>query len=326
MKRTWVCLSLLTLVFASAAQSEEKTPPPGIACLGQVVPGERVIRISAPEASVVKELKVRRGEIVQARAILAVLRDYDTAQAALKKAEASVALARARLDKVKAGEREETVGAQEALIKARQAEVDFLLATKNRHQQLHEEKLVSSDQFEEISQRLAVAEAELKKEQSVRDSYLSGRKEDIAIEELNLAVAQAEHAEAAASLENQLVRAPFAGEILDIHTYAGERMGENGLADLGDTSRMMVRAEVYETDIARVQLGSRATIRIMMKKEPLNGQVVEIERQISSGRIYALDSTDYTDRRIVLVRIQPDNPQQLAPYSHAHATVMISAP
>jgi HlyD family secretion protein len=318
---------LLMILLASwASAADQGAARPSVACLGQIVPGERVIRVAAPETALVKELKVRRGDVVSAGAVLAVLRDYDVAQAALARADRNVDLARARLEEVKAGERGEVVAAQEALVKARQAEAAFVATRKNRYQEMYESHLIPSDQYDEVCQLLAIAEAGVRRELNVLEGYRAGRKEDVAIAERSLGVAQAEREQAAAALETELVRAPLSGEVLEIHTYAGERAGAQGLLDLGDTAHMMVRAEVYETDIARVHKGDRATIRAQMAGQAIGGEVVEIERQVSASTIYPLDSTDYTDRRVIIVHIRPDQGAALAPHNNAQVTVTISAP
>jgi HlyD family secretion protein len=74
-------------------------------------------------------------------------------------------------------------------------------------------------------------------------------------------VARANLERARADLELSVVRSPIDGQILDVHTRDGERVGLDGIAELGDTSRMYAVAEVYETDIGRVRTGQRARIR-----------------------------------------------------------------
>jgi HlyD family secretion protein len=320
-----VLFAVLLPVTGAVAMGDQAAPR-SVACLGQIVPGERVIRVAAPETALVKELKVRRGEVVPAGAVLAVLRDHEVARAALTRADRNVELARARLNQVKAGERDEVVAAQQALVKARQADAAFIAARKRRYQEMYDKQVISIDEYDEMSTQLKAAEAELQREQNVLDGYQAGRKEDVSVAERSLAVALAERDQAAAVLETQLVRAPQAGEILEIHSYAGERVGVNGLLDLANTANMMVRAEVYETDIARVRLGDRAVIRSMVSEQPFGGTVVEIERQVATGLIYPLDATDYTDRRVTVVHIRPDNPAALAPHNNAQVTVTISAP
>ena len=48
--------------------------------------------------------------------------------------------------------------------------------------------------------------------------------------------------------------------------------------------------------------------------------------QVAASTIYPLDSTDYTDRRVIIVHIRPDNPAALAGHNNAQVTVTISAP
>jgi HlyD family secretion protein len=46
--------------------------------------------------------------------------------------------------------------------------------------------------------------------------------------------------------------------LIEIHTYPGERVGADGILELGRTDEMVAIAEVYETDIGRVRKGQRA--------------------------------------------------------------------
>ena len=62
----------------TSTASGTTTPPAGVACLGHLIPGEGVIEIGAPYSvgggpSVVAELRVRRGDRVQAGQIIAVI-------------------------------------------------------------------------------------------------------------------------------------------------------------------------------------------------------------------------------------------------------------
>ena len=310
---------------AAGAPSSANTNSPvrSVACLGQIVPGERVIKVGAPQFAVVRELKVRRGDDVRPGDPLALLRDHAVAEAAFVTAGRKVDLARARLEQVKAGEREEVVAAQTALVDARQADAVFVAARKKRLQQLYADGLISSDDYDEQEQRLAAADAQLRREQRLLDGFHTGRREDVAIAERELALALAARDEASAGRDAQVVRAPMAGAVLEIHAYAGERIGDAGLLDLADTARMMVRAEVYETDIARVRIGDRAAIRFSGLDRGFSGRVTEIQRQAAAGRLFPLDATAYSDRRVFVVHIRPDDPGALASFSNVHVTVTI---
>ena len=93
------------------------TPPDGVACLGHLIPGEGVIEIGAPYSlgggpGVVAELRVRRGDRVQAGQILAVLRNYRMASAAAAAAAAQVKVAEAALAQVRAGAKPDDIAAR----------------------------------------------------------------------------------------------------------------------------------------------------------------------------------------------------------------------
>ena len=79
--------------------------------------------------------------------------------------------------------------------------------------------------------------------------------------ELATNVAAAALQRAQAELQLSMVRAPIDGQVLEIHAREGERVDEFGILELGDTSVMYAVAEVYETDIGRVQVGQLLGLR-----------------------------------------------------------------
>src|SRR6185503_4256686 len=66
--------------------------------------------------------------------------------------------------------------------------------------------------------------------------------------QLKVDVARAELQAAQSALDLDTVRAPVAGQVIEIHARRGERVGMEGIAELADTERMYAVAEVYETD------------------------------------------------------------------------------
>jgi multidrug efflux pump subunit AcrA (membrane-fusion protein) len=94
-----------------------------------------------------------------------------------------------------------------------------------RNQRLSRSRVVSDVQLEALETAAAVARADLERAQ-----------EEVAL---------------------YTVRSPIAGQVLEIHVRAGERVGPEGIAELGDTAAMYAIAEVYETDAARIAVGQR---------------------------------------------------------------------
>ncbi len=132
--------------------------------------------------------------------------------------------------------------------------------------------------------------------------------------DVNAAQAEIERAKAAvkkaqADLDQAFVRSPINGQVLKIHTKAGESVSSTeGIADIGQTGQMYAIAEVYESDIAKVKLGQSATITSETNtfEGELKGTVNEIGLQIGKKDILNTDPAADVDARVVEVKIQLD--------------------
>lgn len=291
-----------------------------MACVGQIVPGERAVRIAAPAGSIVGELLAKRGDRVEKGDVVAVLREEPAYRAQLERARREVELARAELALALAGERPELAEAQEWQVAADEAESKLLEARLARHEKLEKGRHASEDEFEEAAARAEAMRAKIRRQRSILAGMRTARAEEAAR-------AEAREAEAAARLELQRIRAPAAGEILEVHAWPGEGIWENGaVASLGETDRMMVLAEVYETDLKKVAAGQRATFRGHAFEGERGGEVVEVQRTLEGSRTFPMAPSEYVDRRIAVVRIRPDEADGLGTLSHAHVTVTIQTP
>ncbi len=298
-----------------------------VSCLGQVVPGERIIRLAAPPYSIITELFVTRGSRVKAGEAIAALRDKPLIRAQLERAEKGVAVARAELALAQAGARPELIAAQQSMISAHRSEAELLEKRLERYRVLVERNAVEQDRFDEVASQRESLNARLLREQSILESLRTGQDEEVTLAQASLQQSEAAAAEARALLELQTILAPIDGEILDIRVWPGECVGDSGVfASLGDTESMTVLAEVCESDLPRVKVGARATVRGQAFRGEVGGEVVEIQRFFEESRIFPLDPSAYVDRRIVVARIRPDNPSDLSAYSHAHVVVIIKAP
>jgi HlyD family secretion protein len=108
-------------------------------------------------------------------------------------------------------------------------------------------------------------------------------------------------------LERASIRAPVSGRILKILTRPGEETGRRPILRIGDVDEMYVLTEVYETDIATVRAGQRATITSPALRQPLPGVVVEVGRLVSRNVVLDVDPAAAADRRVVEVKIRLDD-------------------
>ncbi|MBW2290349.1 MAG: HlyD family efflux transporter periplasmic adaptor subunit, partial [Deltaproteobacteria bacterium] len=158
----------------------------------------------------------------------------------------------------------------------------------------------------QLEAMLASAERELARAQRLAKGGVSSDAQfDIA--QTAETVARAQLARAQAELDLSIVTAPFAGEILDIHARTGERVGPDGIAELGRTESMYAVAEVYETDIRFVEVGQRAVVRSPAFAEPIGGSVERIGRKIGKNDVLSDDPAARSDARVVEVQIRLDD-------------------
>jgi HlyD family secretion protein len=135
---------------------------------------------------------------------------------------------------------------------------------------------------------------------------------------------QAQLQRAKAELDLAVVRSPISGRVLDVHAREGERVGPDGIAELGQTDAMYAIAEVYETDVPRVRVGQRASVTSPALPQPVTGTVDRVGLKIGKKDVLSVDPAAKTDARVVEVRILLDDPAQVAGLTHLEVEVAIA--
>jgi len=328
-----VAYSALILGACSAKTDDDTTVTTarvvGIGALGTLEPSTRIHTLSAPgSAPRLAELLVSEGQDVVAGQVLARTDEHDLRLAEVARADGEVEIARARLAQTVAGAEPNEIAALEAALRGAGSERDQSRIDLARQQALAETNTVSAETIER--QRLALATAEARVDEfAARLAALRViRDVDVAVRESELQLAEAAAGVARAACERTLVRAPFLGRVLRIRARAGESVTTGGILELGDVSVMHAVAEVYEADIARVQIGAQATVGLEgLDLEFTDARVVAIGSAV--GRKVALDNdpvTD-TDARVVEVRVELDARASalVAGLSNARVKVLIKA-
>jgi HlyD family secretion protein len=173
--------------------------------------------------------------------------------------------------------------------------------TSNAQQQLAEAKANYDSSVATTNQQIAAAKATLSKISEVRPVDVAGAQAELARAQATVRQAQAELAEA-------YVRAPIAGEILKVHTRAGESPSDKGIVEMGQTSQMVAVAEVYESDVRKLRVGQSATIKSESGAftQNLKGTVSYIGLQIGKQDVLNTDPAADSDSRVVEVKIAID--------------------
>ncbi|MFN7924163.1 MAG: efflux RND transporter periplasmic adaptor subunit [Bryobacteraceae bacterium] len=308
---------------AAAASLPEPAKPVAITCLGRIVPGQRILVVSAPPQSIVQELLVQRGSTVQRGDTIARLRDHDEAQAALREAEGEAAVAQSIVEQTKAGERPAALAAQDAAI-ARQ-EIILADAEKelNRKNKLAANGDIPSTEIDRARLAVDTAREALRRERQLRESLVQVRDVDVAAAEKRLALAAARKERAQKRLDQQIITAPASGTVLEVNAYPGEAVSAKGILDLGDTSNMFVDAEVYMSDIPRVRLGAPATVSGEALRAPISGQVAEILREAGDSTLFPPSALTAADKRVLRVRIRLADSRAVQQLSNSQVSVRI---
>lgn len=294
-----------------AATPAATTPaaPVGVGALGRVEPASRIRRLTQPGGMAVTRLDrllVNEGDEVTEGQLLAEFADAAQKDAAVAQAEAAVAEYRASLDRIRAAGRPSEIAAQRARIAALAAQFDLAEREAERSERLVPTgagAVAVADRARAGAVRLA---AERTQAEADLDGLLSSRPEDIALAEARLAAAQAALAKARADAELSRVRAPFAGTILRIIARPGDQVGNDGLMEIGDLSRMDVVADVYETDLARLRVGAPAEIVVPGEAHRFTATLREIGWTVRRTTQGNTDPVAAVDSRTVEVRLTLD--------------------
>jgi len=289
------------------------------------------------------------------------LDNRDRLEAALLQAEEQVSIARANLAQVNAGaktgelqaqqaeitrleaDQVGTINTQQATIARLDAEVRNARIEAERYESLYDEGAISASErdtkrltFETSQRQLQEAEAALERIQSTTqeqilqaratlDQLAEVRPVDVAVAEAEVQSAIAAVAEAKADLDQAYVRSPRAGQIIKIHTRPGENIADEGIATLGQTQEMMAIAEIYQSDVAQIEIGQPAEITSSAIPGTLTGTVERIGLQVEQQEVVDEDPATNIDARVVEVhiRLDPDANTQVAGLSNLQVMTTI---
>ncbi len=326
------------LYYRTKSSSEKKPTivappeiPQTVSAWGRLAPQSDVIPLSAAAnqfVACVEKLKVSEGDSIVIGQEIAVLDSNRRRQAVVDEAAARVATARAKLAMARGGAKPEEIAVQQALIEVSQAEFDDAKQQYDRGAGLVSSQSISQEDQAARLTRLKKAAASLSQAKNQLDSLKNPRAEDIAYAQAEVAFAESSLAVAQADLEQSIIRSPIDGKVLQVNAREGEKIGEQGVVDIGDTRVMHAIAEVYEEDIGRVQVGQTAEVFIPSLHRRLKGSVKRISRIVARKSVFSNDPVEDTDARVVEVRIalEPDGSELVAGLSNARIHARIDAP
>lgn len=180
-----------------------------------------------------------------------------------------------------------------------EAKANLERITVTGSKQINEAKAVLARIQSTGSQQINSAQATLNKIAEVRPV-------DVAAAKAELRQAVAAEKEALTNLEQAYVKSPQDGVIFKIHTRSGETVSNDGIVEMGQVSQMMAVAEVYQSDVSKIQLGQKVRISSSSLPSEIHGKVDRIGWQIERQNVINSDPSENIDSRVVEVHIRLD--------------------
>ncbi len=303
-----------------------------VVALGRIIPRGDVIQVATPSGAGdarIAEIRVREGDRVNAGDVLAVLDNLAQLDSSIATAQANIGVREAVLlqtrASIKASLDEAKASLERAEATSSAAQSDLARATS-----LFERGVVTRADFDQIVTRANEASRDVERNLATLSRFSTGSEAvqaDIAVAQANLEAARAELARTQQDRERAFVRAPQSSTVLDINARVGERPGDSGLVDLGDTSQMTVEAEVYQTMIGRVSIGDPVTVTAEALSEDLTGLVSAIGLEIGRQSITSSDPAANTDARVgdVIIALDEASSAMARRFTNLEAVVRIDA-
>ena len=306
---------------ASPGGAPAASAPPAaesaICAAGVVEPVSEEIGIGSQVAGVLREVNVEDGQRVTKGAVIASVENGDY-RARVLQAEATIALRQAELDRLVNGardqeRREAAAGVEEARAVLANAKTEL-----DRRRSLFQSGDISRSDWERAAREFDVAEARLS-QASQRYAFVNApaRDDELARAQAALDLAQAQLAEARALIEKTLVRAPFSGTVLKRYRKAGETVSDKGdtpIVSFGDSSRLRLRVDVDETDVAKLRVGGRAYFTAAaFGAERFWGRVARIGSKLGRKNVETGQPAEKLDTRILETLVDLDGHPPLPP-------------
>jgi HlyD family secretion protein len=345
-------------IWSARAFAADARPSSAVGALGRVEPESEIVDINVAMPDRLDRLMVHRGDPVSRDQIIGYLDGYAEQEVqvelvaaqleeARKQLAAQTELDNRRIEDAEARQKRITdvtpvqIASQNATIEALEAvlanDKDILAsynelvrsdAGSRRTRDNQRAVVMQGDanlraaraQLKVLEQQFAVDQPMADNQVRLAKATLENDRANVPIESLTARLALAH-----AQLRRMTIIAPIDGRVLNIRSHPGEQVGQFGdkpILSIG-SERMRVVAEVYETDVAHVRIGDKATITSRALGGPLTGSVAEVGSMIFKNDVLNLDPAARADARVVEVRIALDDSEPVARLTNLSVDVVI---
>ncbi len=304
----------------------EALPKHNISALGTIAPRGRIRRLAASSSFArVGALFVEEGDWVVEGQRLAYADDHKLKALELEQAKANVEIAQSKLQQFLAGADPHEVKAIEASLAASIETREQRKREWDRVQVLARNKTLSQEEIENAKLRWSVATWTVREMEAKQMQKCVLREEDIRVlrAELQASIQRMETAQQHLAMAE--IVSPVDGKVLRILIREGERCGDAGILEIGDTKQMQVIAEVYEADAMHVRLGAKATVRLKSSGKALSGRVSHVRPMVGRKTVLDNDPVSDADARVVevIVDLCKEESAVVQSLTNASATVIL---
>jgi HlyD family secretion protein len=289
-----------------------------IAARGRVEGISEEIKVTSKLAGRLEDVRVEEGNHLKKGAVIAVLENNDLL-AAVHAAEAQQEQARANLEKVMNGARQQEREEARATMEQARAEEQNARSLYDRWSALYQQGgFVSKERVEQLRDSWKAAKSKLDAaSEHFQLINAPPRPEDAAMAKAQLASAAAQVELTRVNYENSFIRAPISGVVLKKYLKPGESIiafdrSSAPVVSMTDDSVLQVRAEIDESDVNKIQLGQRASITAdAYGTRKLWGTVTRIGNSIGKKNVRTDDPTEKVDTEILETMIRVDGGGQI---------------
>jgi len=245
---------------------------------------------------IVAELRIEEGQQVKRGGPIAVLANFPILNADVLRAEAVLAQAQRNRDSLVSGYRLKEINEQEAQVAISRGQSQLKELELQRSSKPGDEKQL------EIDIAKQTLEKDLAKLKMLRETLTS----DLAQANSQIVIDQASLQNAITRRDESVVRSPLDGIVIQIWSHPGEKVGYQGIAKIVDMKQLCVVADLDETDIDRVAIGSE--VKITFRDDRIfRGTLSRIAPAVKRMMALAPELSTATDARTVQIEISFDD-------------------
>lgn len=285
---------------------------------GRVEPRGGEVRIGPQTSGRVVQVAVKINEQVKAGDVLVRLDDADlfTRHAAIE-AEAAVRKRERDGEPVQRGAAdrraaEDAVAAAERAAFQARIDVDVMTEARRTNRATADDVAKTQENLSAWREKLEQERAALRKAQSQPGVPLPTRLE------ASLTGSRSELSLAESAIERTRIRAPSDGTVLQVNAKVGETVAPSAEAPplivFGDVSRLQVRAEVEERDVAKIRLSQRVVVKSdAYPGREFEGQVSTLAQSLAPPRLSSRGPRRPSDVDVLEVVVELDGQPPILP-------------